>query len=471
MKTNNNKDYRLIPDFTEVGKIPPQSVELEEAVLGALMLEKDAYVLASAIISEQSFYKDSHQKIYSAIQSLSLKNEPIDILTVTDELRKNETLDEIGGAYYVAQLTSKVASAANIEYHSRIIQQKFIQREIIRVSYEIQVRAYDESIDVADLLDFLNLETNKLLNYTETVKSVEFVEVVKKSIIKLEERQKNYTQGISNGIATGFSDLNKVTGGWQPEDLIIIAGRPSMCKTGIALHSAKTAAKTGKKVTFFSLEMPNYKLSDRLIIGESGVDSRKFRDGNVDSNDWAVIEKSVGKISGYGLYINDEGSLNINKIRSTLIKRKKKQGCDICFIDYLGLMEHNNNEESLNDRIGETCRMLKMIAKELSIPIVILCQLNREVEKRKGCRPNLSDLRDSGKIEEHADIVMFVFRPEYYEIQNCTVNGNIRTGDLHGYGVLDVAKNRNGETASIEFRYNESKTNFWDYSEFDSKQF
>lgn len=448
----------------ELGKVPPQTIPLEKAVLGALMLEKEAFNMVCGLLKPESFYKDSHSRIYSAIKKITSENNPVDLLTVTEQLRKTNELEEVGGAYYLAMLCSEVASAAHIEFHAMIISQKYLAREMIRVCSNKINECYDEGNDVYDLITSHESELKRLSDHIVISQNIEFKDVIKESMDELEKRSENYRNNIHNGIHTGLCDLDRITGGWQNGDLIVLAGRPSMGKTAYALHSAKTCARFGLSVSFFSLEMTKRRLADRILIGESEIESSHYRDGRLDQSEYTELQQAINRVYSHKIYIDDMGGVSTSKIRSILINRKKKIGCDIAFVDYLGLLQTEGKNKSLDERTGDITRELKNIAKELSIPIIALCQMSRESEKRPGSMPQLSDLRNSGNIEQDADIVAFMYRPEYYKLQSIELGGET-ISELHNFGVIILAKNRNGDVGKIKFRHNESKTNFYDYTD------
>ena len=398
------------------GKLPPQAVDLEEAVLGAIMLEKDALASIIDIIKPEAFYKESHQIIFSAITRLFAKTEPIDILTVTNELKFSNELDSAGGPFYIAQLTNRVASAANTEFHTRIIIQKFIQRELIRISSEIIRDAYEDTTDVFNLLDkaenelFSVGETNLRRNYTDMQSLIS-------SAVKQIEAAKN-NQGTFSGVGSGFTELDRVTSGWQPSDLIVIAARPGMGKTAFVLTVARNAALDfNKPVAIFSLEMSSIQLVTRLISAEAQLPGDKLRKGDLISHEWEQLNAKIKNLVNAPIYIDDTPSLSIFELRAKARRLKAQHKIEMLIIDYIQLMSggierSNGNREQ---EISNISRSLKSLAKELNIPVIALSQLNRSVEARPSKKPLLSDLRESGAIEQDADMVLFIYRPEYYQ--------------------------------------------------------
>lgn len=434
------------------GKVPPQAKELEEAVLGAIMLEKGAFDQVVEILKPECFYVDAHQRIFRAMQGLANKSQPIDMLTVVEELRMREELDMIGGPYYVTKLTNAVVSSANIEAHSRIILQKFIQRELIRISGEIISDAYEDSTDVFDLLDqaeskMYEVTSNHLKNNYQSIDSV-----LVKTIQRIEDlRHKN--EDIT-GVPSGFPSLDKVTYGWQSTDLIILAARPAVGKTAFALNLARSAALHPTKptgVALFSLEMSAGQLVQRILSAESEIWLEKISRGKMEEHEMKQLyQKGIQKLAQAPIYIDDTAALNIFELRAKCRRLKNTSDIGLIIIDYLQLMsgtgERNSNREQ---EISTISRSLKGLAKELQVPIIALSQLSREVEKRKDGNkmPQLSDLRESGAIEQDADMVMFLYRPEYYDITENEMGENNR-GETH----VRIAKHRNGSLETIKLR-------------------
>src|SRR6218665_3681161 len=456
--TNLNKDrkQKKKPSFdlgTMVyGKVPPQAKELEEAVLGAMMLEKNAFDVVIEILKSECFYVEAHQRIFNAIQGLANKSQPIDILTVAEELRSRNELELVGGAYYVTKLTNAVVSSANIEAHSRIVIQKFIQRELIRISGEIIGDAYEDSTDVFDLLDnaegkLFEITNNHLRKNFDDVSSV-----LVKTLNRIEE-MRTRKDDIS-GVPTGFPTLDKITYGWQPTDLIILAARPSVGKTAFALNLARSAALNPANptaVAFFSLEMSSSQLVQRILAAESEIMLEKIARGKLEDYEMQQLyKKGFEKLSKAPIYIDDSAALNIFELRAKCRRLKNKHNVGIIIIDYLQLMsgtgDRNSNREQEISRIS---RDLKSLAKELQVPIIALSQLSREVEKRKegNKMPQLSDLRESGAIEQDADLVMFLYRPEYYDVTQ-DEHGESNKGETH----VKIAKHRNGSLETIKLR-------------------
>lgn len=446
-----SRKARLANTINVVGKIPPQATDLEEAVLGALMLEKDALSTVIDILKPDLFYVEAHKKIFEGIQNLFQKSKPVDILTVVAELRQQGTLELVGGAFYVTNLTNRVASAANIEFHARIISQKYIQRELIRISTEIINNAYEDTTDVFDLLDhaeknLFDIAQNNLRRDTQKMD-----EIIKQSLSTLEELRTK-TDGLT-GVPSGFTDLDRITGGWQPSDLVIIAARPAMGKTAFVLSCARNAAVGFKKpVVVFSLEMSSVQLVNRLLSGEAEIEQEKIRKGNLADWEWQQLHSKIGNLTESPLFIDDTPALNIFEFRAKCRRLKSQYDIDMVIIDYLQLM-HGKNEGGGNreQEIGSISRALKSVAKELNVPVLALSQLSRAVESRPGIngkKPMLSDLRESGSIEQDADMVLFLYRPEYYGITEDEAGRSTA-----GVGEVIIAKNRHGEVTTVPLRF------------------
>ncbi|MEN8156225.1 MAG: replicative DNA helicase [Bacteroidota bacterium] len=432
----------------DYGKIPPQALDLEEAVLGAIMLEKDAILSVLDILEPGSFYKEAHQQIYEVAQSLSQGEKPIDLLTVTEELRKIEKLEAVGGAVYISQLTSRVGSAAHLEYHARIVAQKYIQRELIRVSSDIQERAFDEGSDVDDLLDYSERE---LLNIAEghiKKETVKLNNLLKTAIEQIEEAGKR--EDSLSGVPSGFTRLDRLTSGWQKSDLVIVAARPSMGKTAMVLSMARNmAVDHSRPVAFFSLEMSSIQLVNRLIIGETQLASDKIRTGRLENYEWEQLEYKIKDLEQAPIYVDDTPAISIFEFRAKCRRLKQKYDIQAVIIDYLQLMTGSKDSGSREQEVSNISRSLKSVAKELDIPIIALSQLNRSVEMRSGNkRPQLSDLRESGAIEQDADLVIFIHRPEYYGL-DVDAEGN----SLKGIAEIIVAKHRNGPVGDVHLKF------------------
>lgn len=433
-------------------QIQPQAPEVEKAVLGALMIDKEAYVAVCETLKPKSFYEPRHQKIYEAIVHLSINEKPIDVLTVTEQLAKDGTLEEVGGAAYVAELSYKVATSANIVYHANIIAEKYLSRQMISYANTIGAKAYDGTNDVKDVIMeaerilFEIAQTNMKKDYT-SIKTL--VGMSTKTMMKNSENK-----GEVSGISTGYYRLDHLTSGWQNSDLVIIAGRPAMGKTAFALSLAKNiAADQNIPMAFFSLEMSGEQLSNRLISNVCEIEGRKILSGQLDRVEWDRFDRRISSLAEAPLFIDDTPGISIFELKTKAHRLVRERGVRLIMIDYLQLM--NANGERFNSRQEEVAKIsksLKELAKDLNIPVIALSQLNRGVEGRDGAegkRPLLSDLRESGAIEQDADLVMFVHRPEYYHIYQGS-NGE----DYHGKAEIIIAKHRKGATdiALLNFR-------------------
>ena len=434
----------------QFGKIPPQAIEVEQAVLGALMLERDAMHRVSDVIDTQSFYKEEHQKIFEVIKYLSTQQKPIDLLTVTQELKNRNLLDVVGGPIEITQLTSRVASAAHIEFHAKIIAQKFIQREMIRVSTEIQIKAYDDSLDIDDLLSDARTSLNDVDNLTLCSNSGQTSRVVASEALKELEKDCVATNaGISPGVSTGLYDLDKATGGWRNTNLIILAARPSVGKSSLALSFAVTAAMNGVWVNFYGLEMKNHDYFRILLSSLTGIDRTAIRDGNLNDESWLKIHEATGILEKLPIIWSDNPGITANHVRSNTIRNKRAGRCGLVIIDYLQLMKPSDKKAIREQQISEISRTLKETAMSEDIPVIALSQLNRDVEKRSDKEPGLSDIRESGAIEQDADVVLFLWDQDDPKMK--------------------IGKNRRGRVGKIDFWANKEKTVFGDRepSEFD----
>tara|TARA_Y100000589_G_scaffold330723_1_gene381280 strand:- start:9923 stop:11557 length:1635 start_codon:yes stop_codon:yes gene_type:complete len=457
-------------EIAQLGKLPPQALDLEEAVLGALMLDKEAVSEVIDILAPDSFYDEKHQRIFAAIQSLFNKTEPIDILTVTNELKERGELELVGGAYAVAQLTNRIASAANIEYHARIIVQKAIQRKLIHIASQIIHDAYDDTIDVLELLDkaekelFTVSEGNLRKNYDDMGK------LIHKAIEQIQEAKNKSKDGGTIGVPSGFSALDKITAGWQPSDLIIVAARPAMGKTSFVLSLARNAAVDfNMPVAFFSLEMSSIQLVTRLISAEALVDSEKLRSGNLRDDEMQQIITKVNQLAQAPIYIDDTPGLSVFELRAKARRLKQQHDIKLLIVDYLQLMTAGGADSSGNrvQEISTISRSLKIIAKELEIPVIALSQLSRSVETRGGDKkPQLSDLRESGSIEQDADIVQFIYRPEYYGITEDS-EGN----PLQGAAYILIQKNRHGQVCEVKLGWDANYARFRDFEDIHANPF
>ncbi|WP_026777974.1 replicative DNA helicase [Polaribacter sp. Hel_I_88] len=452
----------------EKGKIPPQAVELEEAVLGAMMIDKKGIDDVIDVLSADAFYDQKHQEIYAAIYQLFQNSEPIDILTVSNLLKKNGKLEFVGGDFALIRLTQKVASSAHIEFHARIILQKYIQRKLISISSEIIENAYDESTDVFDLLDDAEAKLFEVTQGNLKKSSEDAGSLVKQALTKIQEIGNQ--EGMS-GLETGFTKLDALTSGWQPSDLVIIAARPGMGKTAFVISMAKNMAiDFGHGVAVFSLEMSSVQLITRMISSETGLTSEKLRKGNLEAHEWEQLNVKVKRLSDAPIFIDDTPSLSVFDLRAKARRLVSQHNVKIIVIDYLQLMTAGGKAGGNREQeISMISRNLKALAKELSVPVIALSQLSRAVETRGGSkRPLLSDLRESGAIEQDADIVSFIFRPEYYGMTEWDDDEHT---PCEGQGEFIVAKHRNGGLDNIRLKFTGHLAKFSDLEEGFSSEF
>ena len=447
---NTGRGRQKAAPIPDMGRLQPQAKELEEAVLGALMLEKDAYSIISEILKPECFYEKSHEMIFSAIVDLVASQRPVDMLTVTEQLKKRGELDLVGGPFYISQLTSKVASSAHIEYHARIIAQ-------------VQGKAFDETIDVEDLMQEAE---GKLFEISQrnVKKDVTQINPVIKDALDMLQKAANQKEGLS-GLRTGFNALDKITSGWQNSDLVIIAARPAMGKTAFVLSMAKNmAVNFNIPVALFSLEMSNVQLVNRMIVNVCEIPGEKIKSGRLESYEWEQLDFKIKELYDAPVYVDDTPSLSVFELRTKARRLVREHGIKILIIDYLQLMNASGmNFGSREQEVSMISRSLKGLAKELNIPIIALSQLNRGVENRQGAegkRPQLADLRESGAIEQDADMVCFIHRPEYYKITE-----DERGNSLIGLAEIIVAKHRNGATGDVRLRFKSEFAKFMNVDE------
>ncbi|MDP2189106.1 MAG: replicative DNA helicase [Sphingobacteriaceae bacterium] len=436
-----------IPDSHSVsaGKLPPQAIDLEEAVLGALMLEKEALSQVIDILQPAVFYVEKNQHVFRAIQKLFEQSKPVDLLTVTQELRQLGLLDKVGGAFYIAELTNRVASAANIEFHARILLEKYILRELVRISSDITKQAFEETTDVFELLD--KAETDLFAVAEQNIRrNSEGMSTLVAKAIKQIEAIGQQEEGLS-GVPSGFTDMDRMTNGWQRGTLNIIAARPAMGKTAFVLSLARNAAVDFKKgVAFFSLEMGAIELVNRLISGEAEIEAEKIKKGKLEGHEWTQLNTKVAKLSEAPFFIDDTPQLTLFELRAKCRRLKAQHDIQLIIIDYLQLMSGGPENAGGNREqvIASISRGLKALSKELSVPVIALSQLSRAVETRGGDKkPQLSDLRESGSIEQDADMVMFIYRGDYYGLEP----------EIPGSSQIIIAKHRNGQTGEVNLKF------------------
>ena len=441
----------------DYGKVPPQAIELEEMVLGALMVQKDALSLVDEILKPEHFYKEAHKEIYTAIINLNNKQEPIDIFTVVEQLRRNGTLENVGGPYYITTLTNKVGSAAHIEFHAKIIVQKYLARELIRVASTIETEVFTEENDIDELLqkaEGMLFEISQQNIKKDVVQINPVIEEARERISKAAENK----SGMS-GVRSGFHVLDKITSGWQKSDLIIIAARPAMGKTAFILSMAKNIAIDRREpLAVFSLEMSNVQLVNRLIVNVCSIPGEKIKSGQLEQDEWRQLDTKIKDLYDAPLYLDDTAALSITQFQSKARRLVNNHNVKMIIIDYLQLMNASGLKfQSREQEISMISRSLKGLAKELDIPIIALSQLNRNVEGRTGNDakvPQLSDLRESGAIEQDADIVCFIHRPEYYKIYE------IEGKDMRDVAQIIVAKHRNGATDTVNLKFKKEYARF-----------
>ncbi|WP_077196664.1 replicative DNA helicase [Prevotella ihumii] len=458
--TRNSRKRQAAPIDTTFGHLQPQALDIEKAVLGALMIDRDAFTVVSELIRPETFYDARHQKIYDAIQSLNMREKPVDIMTVAEELKTKGALEEVGGPTYIVELSSRVASSAHIEYHGHVLAQKFLARQLIQFASMIETDAFDETVDVDELMQraegslFELSQKNMIQEYTQ------IDPIVKQAHEILLKAANNKENGGITGVPTGYNKLDEITAGWQPSDLVIIAGRPAMGKTSFALSLAKNIAIDYRApIAFFSLEMNNVQLVNRLISNVCSIPGNKILNGQLTPDEWERFDTNIRKMDGAPIFVDDTPGLSVFELRTKARRLVREHGIKVLMIDYLQLMNANgmrfNNRQ---EEVSTISRSLKGLAKELNIPVLALSQLSRNVEQREGPegkRPQLSDLRESGAIEQDADMVLFVHRPEYYHIYQ-DEKGN----DLHGKAQIIIAKHRKGATGDVLLEFKGEYTRF-----------
>lgn len=457
---NNRRKSGSTPIDTTYAHLQPQSVELERIVLGALMVDSDAFSIVSELLTPESFYEPRHQKIYEAIRKMNIEEHPVDIMTLVNELTKMGEIERVGGAPYLMDISSQVATAAHIESHARILAQKHLARQLIHYAGDIETDAFDETVDVDELMQkaeanlFAISQSNMKQDYTQ-------IDPVVKEAVEILQRAASNKGGLT-GIPTGYTELDNVTSGWQNSDLVIIAGRPAMGKTSFALSIAKNVAVDYNiPIGFFSLEMNNVQLVNRLISNVCEITGHKILTGQLDPSEWQRLDAKIKDLQGAPIYLDDTPGLSVFELRTKARRLVREKGVKLIMIDYLQLMNANGMKfGSRQEEVSTISRSLKGLAKELNIPILALSQLSRNVEGREGLdgkRPQLSDLRESGAIEQDADMVLFVHRPEYYHIYT-DQQGN----DLRGMAQIIIAKHRKGATKDVTLAFRGEFTRFQD---------
>lgn len=439
-------------------RIPPQNIEAEQSVLGAMMLDKEAIAKASEILTSEDFYREAHRVIFNAMLELYNKNEAVDMVTITDILRRDNKLEDIGGIAYITALANVVPTAANVKYHADIIAEKSVLRQLVRVSTEIATMGYEGSDDVGVLLDTAESRILEISNRKKKNDFTQIKDVLMDSVQGLEKLITN--KGGLTGLPTGFPDLDKLTSGLHPSDFIILAARPSMGKTALALNIVQNVALRAHKqiggeprsVAFFSLEMSKEQLVHRMLCAEAGIDSQRLRVGEMGDKDWDSLWAACDTMSKTKIYIDDTAGITAMEMRSRARRLKAEHGLDLIVVDYLQLMQGSGRKSFSGDRqqeVSEISRSLKALARELDVPVLALSQLSRGVEARQVKRPMLSDLRESGSLEQDADIVAFLYREDYYDKE---------TENKHTE--LIIAKHRNGPVDTVNLFFHKQFTKF-----------
>jgi len=461
---NNNRKKRTSSSpspvsANEFGKLPPQATELEELILGAVMLEKEAIERIELVPDD--FYRVAHQKIYSAVLRLKNSHNPVDMFTVTDELRKSGEIDEVGGPYFISILTSKVSSAAHIEFHAQIVKQKSIARNLIHMASEIQSMAYDDKVDVSDVIEYTEQAFSDISTFSQDSDYSDMPESIQETIEYLQEQQRKREAGENVGIPTGLDALDRsLNGGWSAPDLIIIGGRPSMGKTQFAVSFAKAAGASGNDTPFLSLEMTKKQLIMRMINEQDGISFYNMKNGQLSKEEWSLIENKIAELERLNIKIADSvKSRYLHNIKSNARKLHRQGKLKLMIIDYLQYIKTNLKFGTRDLEIGFITSELKALGKELNIPIILLAQLNRPPKGQHIQKPELSDLRESGNIEQDADIVIFPHRPSYYE-ENAIDDQN---RSWTNRGILYMGKNREGmKNEKVLFQHDDRFKKIWD---------
>ena len=457
---NSRSRKRTAPIDPSYGHLQPQATDIERLVLGALMVDKDAFSIVSEILRPETFYEPRHQKIYQAVQTLSMNENPVDIMTVIEQLKRDGTYEDVGGTPYIVELSAHVASSANIEYHAQILAQKSLARQLISYTGRIQEKAFDETVDVEELMQ--EAEGN-LFEISQKNMRQDFTQidpVIDEAVKILQNAYAN--KGGMTGIPTGYAKLDEMTSGWQASDLVIIAGRPAMGKTSFALSLAKNIAVDYRvPVAFFSLEMNNVQLVNRLISNTCEIAGNKILNGQLSEAEWNRLDKNLRRLQGAPIYVDDTPNMSIFELRSKARRMCREKGVKVIMIDYLQLMNASGMRfGNRQEEVSTISRSLKGLAKELNVPVLALSQVSRNLEGREGIdgkRPQLSDLRESGAIEQDADMVIFVHRPEYYRIFE-----DDHHNDLRGKAQIIIAKHRKGATGDVLLQFQGEYTRFSD---------
>ncbi|GAB4409514.1 MAG: replicative DNA helicase [Thermodesulfovibrionales bacterium] len=437
-------------------RLPPQNIEAEQSVLGAILLENDALTKAIEILSHEDFYREAHRKIFGVMIELFEKGEAIDLITVANSLRRRDELDAIGGEAYLSTLASQVPTAANVRYHSKIVKEKALLRALLRSATEIAAKVYESSMEADEMVDYAERSIFDISDKRTKTSFFTLKEVIKSSFEMIEHLY-DKKEAIT-GIPSGFRDLDELTTGLQPGDLIIIGGRPSMGKTALGLNIAQhVGIEMREPVAIFSLEMSKEQLAMRMLCAEAMVDSNSVRKGFIRKEDWHKLTSAAGKLAEAPIFIDDSSSITVLEMRAKARRLKIEQGgLSLVIVDYLQLMRSRGNFERREQEISEISRSLKALAKELKVPVVALSQLNRGVEQRHDRRPTLADLRESGAIEQDADVIIFLYRDEVYNKDNPSNRGKAE---------VIIAKQRNGPTSTVNLTFLSNCTRFMAYTD------
>jgi replicative DNA helicase len=434
-------------------KLPPQHIEAEQSILGGILIENEAINRVTEILDADDFYREAHRRIFNALINLSERDEPADLITLTNELRKIDQLDSIGGASYLASLIDSVPTAANIQYYARIVKEKAILRKLIQTSTEIITQSYEDRGDVEGFLDEAERSIFEISEKRVRPSFYPIREIVKESFATIEKLFKK--KEAVTGVPSGFKELDRMTAGFQPSDLIIIAGRPSMGKTAFCLDVAEYAAIGNKiPVAIFSLEMSKEQLVIRMLCSQAHVEGTRLRTGYLNESDWPKLTIAAGSLSESPIYIDDTAALSVLELRAKARRLQSDHGLGMVIVDYLQLMKGRARVESRQQEISEISRSLKALAKELNIPVIAVSQLSRKTEERTGNRPQLSDLRESGAIEQDADLILFIYRDEVYNRSEDNPN--------RGKAEVIIGKQRNGPTGKIDLAFLDKFTTFKD---------
>jgi replicative DNA helicase len=442
---------RVVEKMQSIGKIPPHSIEAEQSVLGAMLLDREAIITASEYIKPEDFYKDSHREVYEAVMQLFDKGEPVDLVTLSEQLRQRNTLEAVGGVAFLTDMSSSVPTIANVDHYARIIQEKALLRRLIKACGEISDMSYQAAKEAAEIIEFAEKGIFDISQKRTSKGFIPLKDILVSSFNRIEELYN--TKGRLTGVPTGFADIDSKTSGLQRSDLVLVAARPSMGKTAFALNIAQYAALKAKvSVAIFSLEMSKEQLVNRMICAEANIDSHRLRTGNLGDDDWPRLAAAVSRLSEANIYIDDTPGITVAEMRSKCRRLKLERGLELILIDYLQLMQGGGRSESRQQEISEISRSLKALAREMDCPVLAMSQLSRAPEMRSEHRPMLSDLRESGAIEQDADVVMFLYRDEYYNADT----------EKKGIAEIILAKQRNGPTGMVELVWLDKYTKFAD---------